>query len=115
MCHRRRPRVPLLKPPQLRKPAPRRPALDTPIAQPDVFDDRRRDPVAPLSPASPRGFLWEALSGSSLGYILSLLGTELQGTGRAPDLGASPHPKNRLWIGRYLDRHSHPLWVINTT
>jgi hypothetical protein len=29
-------------PPQLRKSAPRRPALDAPIAQPDVLDDRRR-------------------------------------------------------------------------
>src|SRR4051812_40249828 len=33
-------------PPQLRKSAPRRPALDAPIAQPDVLDDRRRDHVA---------------------------------------------------------------------
>jgi hypothetical protein len=38
--------VPLLKPPQLRKPTPRRPALHAPVAQPDVFDDRRRDHVA---------------------------------------------------------------------
>jgi hypothetical protein len=32
--------------PQLRKPAPRRGALEAPIAQPDVFDDRCRDHVA---------------------------------------------------------------------
>jgi hypothetical protein len=41
-----RPASLVVTPPQLRKPAPRRPALDVPITQPDVLHNCRRDHVS---------------------------------------------------------------------